>query len=167
MTITMDDTQIKTLEQIEQVLESPRAIAFKGVRREQIYRWIELVLKRFDYFELNRKGKGLVREYLQRLSGLSRAQMTRLVLKCLLEGAIRPSRGRRNRFPAKYTNADKKLLALDGQRTRALIGSRDEAHLGAAALRLRRQTLRAVAGDLHSPNLSISQEPCLPVSRQS
>lgn len=112
MTITMDDTQIKTLEEIEQFLKSSRAIAFKGVRREQIYRWIESILKKFDYFELKRKGKGFVKEYLQRLSGFSRAQMTRLVLKYLLEGAIRPSRGLRNRFPAKYTNADKRLLAL-------------------------------------------------------
>ena len=112
MTVTMDDKQITTLEQVKQVLKNSQALAFKGVAREQIYRWIESVLKRFDYFELNRKGKGLVRAYLQRLSGLSRAQTTRLTLKCLLDGAIRPSRGRRNRFPAKYTDTDKALLAL-------------------------------------------------------
>ncbi len=112
MTVTMDDTQITTLEKIEQVLESAQTITFKGVRREQVYRWIESVLKRFKYFEMNRKGKGLVRAYLHRLSGLSHAQLTRLLLKCLLEGTIRPTRARRNRFPAKYTAADKQLLAL-------------------------------------------------------
>lgn len=112
MTVTMDDAQITTLEQIKQVLQSAQAIAFKGIKREQVYRWIEVVLKRFDYFELGRKDKGLVKTYLHRLSGFSRAQLTRLVLKCLLEGAIRPTRARRNRFPAKYTNADKQLLAL-------------------------------------------------------
>lgn len=112
MTVTMDDAQITTLEQIKQVLKGAKAIAFKRVRREPIYRWIEAVLNRFDYFELGRKDKGLVKTYLQRLSGFSRAQMTRLLLKCLLEGAIRPSRARRNRFPAKYTDADKQLLAL-------------------------------------------------------
>lgn len=110
--MTMDDAQITTLEQIKQVLKSAQAIAFKGTRREPIYLWIEGVLKRFKYFELNRYGKGLVKTYLQHLSGFSRAQLSRLVLKCLLEGAIRPTRARRNRFPAKYTNADKQLLAL-------------------------------------------------------
>ncbi len=110
--MTMDDTQITTLEQVEQVLKGSQAIVFKGSGREQLYRWVEEVLKRFKYFELGRKDKGLVKAYLQRLSGFSRAQTTRLLLKCLLEGAIRPSRGRRNRFPAKYTNADKQLLAL-------------------------------------------------------
>lgn len=112
MTVTMDDTQITTLEQVAQVLKSSQSIAFKGFSREQLYRWVEAVLKRFDYFELKRRGKGLVKAYLQRLSGLSRAQTTRLVLKCLLDGAIRPARAQRNRFPAKYTNADKELLAL-------------------------------------------------------
>jgi hypothetical protein len=112
MTVTMDDTQITTLEQVAEVLKSSQSIAFKGLSREQLYRWIEAVLKRFDYFELKRRGKGLVKAYLQRLSGLSRAQATRLVLKCLLDGAIRPAHARRNRFPAKYTNADKELLAL-------------------------------------------------------
>ena len=112
MTVTMDDTQITTLEQVEQVLKGSQAIAFKGNGREQLYRWVEAVLKRFKYFELGRKDKGMVKAYLQRLSGFSRAQTTRLVLKCLLEGAIRPTRAHRNRFPAKYTAADKKLLAL-------------------------------------------------------
>ncbi|MFQ5458858.1 MAG: transposase family protein [Myxococcota bacterium] len=111
MTVIMDDTHITTLEQVKEVLGSAQAIAFKGVRREQVYRWIEGILKRFDYFELGRKHKGLVKAYLGRLSGFSRAQLTRLLLKYLLEGAIRPSRGRRNRFPAKYTDADKELLA--------------------------------------------------------
>ncbi len=110
--MTMDDTQITTLEQVEQVLKGSQAIVFKGSGREQLYRWVEAVLKRFKYFVLGRKDKGLVKAYLQRLSGFSRAQTTRLLLKCLLEGAIRPTRARRNRFPAKYTAADKALLAL-------------------------------------------------------
>jgi hypothetical protein len=112
MTLTMDDTQITTLEQVEKILAGSEEIAFKGIARAQRYLWIESVLKRFKYFKLNRKGKGLVKAYIQRLSGLSRAQVTRLVLKCLMAGVIRPSRGRRNRFPAKYTRADRELLAL-------------------------------------------------------
>ncbi len=55
--------------------------------------------------------KGTVKAYLERFSGFSRAQITRLLLKCLLDGAIRPLTGRRNRFPTKYADADKRLLA--------------------------------------------------------
>lgn len=111
MTLNMDDTQITTLEQIQRILDSSQAITFKGVDREQRYRWIEAVVKRFDYFELRRKGKGLLKAYLQRLSGFSRAQVTRLLSRELMQGSIRVLRGCRNRFVTKYTAADKELLA--------------------------------------------------------
>jgi len=111
MTISMDDAQITTLEQVQNILESSRAIAFKGIGREQRYHWIEAVVKRFDYFKLGRKGKGLLRAYLQRLSGFSRAQITRLLSRKLMHGAIGVVKGLRNRFATKYTAADKELLA--------------------------------------------------------
>ncbi len=112
MTIIMDDTQIATLEQIKTVLESSKKLVFKGLSREEKYGWIESVLKRFDYFRLGKKGKSLVKAYLQRMSGASRAQLTRLVSRKLMEGVIRTLYERVNRFPTKYTNFDKELLAL-------------------------------------------------------
>ena len=125
----MDDTKITTLEQIREVLLSSRKIAFKGARREELYAWIEAVLKRFDYFNLGRKAKGLVKAYLQCLSGRSRAQVTRLVTKDLLEGGIKPGYAKRNRFASWYTDRDKELLAetdnahgrLSGPATRKIL----------------------------------------------
>jgi hypothetical protein len=125
----MDDTKITTLEQIQEVLTSSGKIAFKQTRREELYGWIEAVLKRFDYFNLRRKAKGLVRAYLQRMSGRSRAQVTRLVTRDLLEGRIKPAYTKRNRFVTKYTNRDKELLAetdnahgrLSGPTTRTIL----------------------------------------------
>lgn len=111
MMIIMDDTNITTLEQVRQVLASPRGIAFKTIRRVQRYAWIERVLKRLSYFELKRGEKGLINAYLRRLSGSSRAQITRLIGRFLRDGAIRTSRALRNRFPAKYTRVDHELLA--------------------------------------------------------
>jgi transposase InsO family protein len=129
MMMTMDDTKITTLEQIRRVLSGPREIAFKATRRAQRYAWLETVLERFRYFELKRPEKGLVKAYLERLSGASRAQITRLVTAYLLTGHIRPAKARRNRFPATYTLADKALLAetdnahgrLSGPATRKIL----------------------------------------------
>ena len=73
MTIIMDDAQITTLEQIRLVLESPRGLEFKGTSRAGRYGWIEEVLERFDYFSLAKKAKGMVKAYLLRMSGISRA----------------------------------------------------------------------------------------------
>jgi transposase InsO family protein len=112
MMLIMDDSRVNTIEQVQQVLAgSPQAIAFKGTGRAQRHAWVESVLKRFRYFELERRGKGLVLRYLRLLSGISRPQITRLVARFLREGAIRPSRPRRNRFHITYTEADKELLA--------------------------------------------------------
>ena len=129
MTIIMDDTQVTTVEQIRDVLAGARAIAFKATDRRERYEWVESVLKRFCYFKLRRNGKGLVKAYLIRLSGFSRAQLTRLVTICLLKGAIRPSKTRRNCFHVKYTAVDRELLAqtdnaherLSGPATKAIL----------------------------------------------
>jgi len=129
MTIVMDDTQVTTLEQIRGILRGSGGIAFKAPERRQRYAWIEAVLKRLGYFKLNRADKGLVKAYLQRFSGFSRAQLTRLITAYLLEGVLRPIKARRNRFPAKYTAIDRELLAqtdnahgrLCGPATRAIL----------------------------------------------
>lgn len=129
MTINMDDTQINTLEQIQNILGTSTALVFKGLRREAVYKWIESVLKRFDYFRLGKKGKGLVKAYLERMSGFSRAQVTRLVLKKLLAGTIKVSYGHGKLFAVKYTILDHELLAqtdnlhgrLSGPATRRLL----------------------------------------------
>jgi transposase InsO family protein len=111
MTITMDDTQIRTMEQIQEVLDGPPGMTFKGLRRDELYRWIHAVLKRFRYPSQPKKAKGLVRAYIQRLTGFSRAQATRLIARDLHNGVIAPKQGKRNRFPSTYTPADKELLA--------------------------------------------------------
>ena len=129
MTITMDDTQINTLEQLQKVLESSTGIAFKGLRREGVYSWIESILKRFEYFRLRKKEKGLVKAYLERMSGISRAQMTRLVSRKLQVGSIKPSYEGCHRIAAKYTVLDHELLAqtdnlhgrLSGPATRRIL----------------------------------------------
>ena len=63
------------------------------------------------YEELKRSGRGWVRRYLSKMTGLSRAQMTRLV-KLYREGEeVKPKSYRRRRFPRRYTREDIELLA--------------------------------------------------------
>lgn len=129
MMITMDDSQIKTLEQIRSVLESSQELEFKGTSRVERYCWIEEVLARLDYFRLGKKGKGQVKAYLERMGGISRAQVTRLVSRQFQVGSIKPLWGRCNRFTAKYTIRDCELLAqtdnlhgrLSGPATRRIL----------------------------------------------
>ncbi|MFC1522898.1 integrase [Elusimicrobiota bacterium] len=111
MTINMDDSQITTLEQIQSILKFPGSLKFKGRSRNEKYIWMDKVLRRFDYFFLRKKDKGMVKSYLLRMTGFSRAQLTRLVSKKLTMGSIKTAAGKRNRFETKYTVFDKELLA--------------------------------------------------------
>jgi transposase InsO family protein len=111
MTITMDDSRMKTLEQIGQFLKSATRVACKAVSREGRYKWIEIVVKRFQYFALVKKDKGMVRSYVHHMTGLSPSQLTRLLARRLMDGSIKLSHRRRNRFGTKYTVFDKELLA--------------------------------------------------------
>lgn len=110
MMITMDDTQINTLEQIRKILATSAGLVFKGLRREAIYTWIASVLNRFNYFHLGKKDKGLVKAYLERMSGRSRAQVTRLVLRKLQVGVIKTLYRGGRRYATKYTVFDHDLL---------------------------------------------------------
>ena len=107
----MDDSQITTLEQVRLILKSSRGLEFKGLSRDGKYAWIERALNRFNYFSLNKKEKGVIKTYILRMSGFSRAQLTRLVSKKCKGGLIKASAVEHHRFEAKYTVFDKELLA--------------------------------------------------------
>ena len=80
MVIDMYEAQVRTLEQVRQVLAGTQAMEFEAADDDDgRYAWIDTVLKRFDYRHLVRVDRGSVLAYLQRLSGYSRAQITRLV----------------------------------------------------------------------------------------
>ena len=52
-----------------------------------------------------------MRRYIGKMTGLSRAQLTRLVGRYLATGQVRMKSGRRHRFPQRYTRADIELRA--------------------------------------------------------
>ena len=65
---------------MRQVLAGTQSLEFRRAQDDQgRYAWIESVLRRFGYRQLPRAHRGPVLAYLQRLSGYSRAQITRLV----------------------------------------------------------------------------------------
>ena len=55
--------------------------------------------------------KGLLRRYLEKMTGLSRSQVTRLIAHYLKTGTVQERSYQRNRFANRYTAADIALLA--------------------------------------------------------
>jgi hypothetical protein len=64
-----------------------------------------------DYDGLGRSGKGLVKRYIAKVTGLSRAQVTRLVGQYVANGVVQSQRGGGVRFTVRYTPEDIALLA--------------------------------------------------------
>src|ERR1035438_10541916 len=75
----MEDGEKLSLEQIRAFVESSSEVRFKGKDREEVYGWMTRVLRQHGYVREGREVKGLVRRYVRRMTGLSRAQVTRLV----------------------------------------------------------------------------------------
>ena len=75
MLLIMNDEKLQTLEQVKQFLEGSEALEFRGLTTEEKYSWIEEVLIRFKYHRLKRDEKGVIRRYMERITGYSRAQV--------------------------------------------------------------------------------------------
>ena len=96
MTIDMNDSGIVTLKQLKRFLLAAKGCKFKGLRREEKYRWIEATVRRFGCFSLGKADKGPVRRYIMLATGFSRPQMNRLLARKLFTGKIEELPCRRN-----------------------------------------------------------------------
>ena len=111
MRLIMNDGQLQTVEQIRQFLEGSEAVEFRGLTAQEKYCWIEEVLIRFRYHRLKRAEKGVIRRYVQKVTGYSRSQVSRLIAEYKRTGRLKKTEYRRHRFPRKYTPSEVGLLA--------------------------------------------------------
>jgi transposase InsO family protein len=138
--ISMDDSRATSLEQIRALVAANGVVRFAGQRRDEVYGWVERTLVRHEYAGLPRPDKGVVRLYLTQMTGLSRAQVTRLITGYQQTGRVTAVSYQRTRFPTIYTAADVGLLAyvdrahgnLSGPATRRIL-EREYSEYGQAA----------------------------------
>ena len=100
-----------SLEEIQAFLEASGEVGFKGGNREEVYEWINKALRGQRYQELKRSGRGWVRRYVEKMTGLSRAQVTRLITLYLSGKEVRAETYKRRSFARRYTREDVELLA--------------------------------------------------------
>ena len=106
MTITMNDAHVGSITQLREVLKITNTVEFKGKNKEETYLWIGNTLGRFRYFSLKKKERSIVKSYLITMTGLSDAQMTRLIARKKKTGRVFVKKGIRNRFELFYTKDD-------------------------------------------------------------
>ena len=107
----MWNTESLSREQIREFLKSSQPIEFAGCGRNEKYAWVERVLGAQNYGELSRGERGVVRAYVEKVTGMSAAQTTRLIRAFLDHGVVRAGAYERRRFSVRYTPEDIALLA--------------------------------------------------------
>lgn len=115
----MTDSHIVTLTQIKEFIKVDTAIKFKALSKKEKYEWINEVLVRFKYFTQRKKDKGIVREYIIKMTGLSCSQLTRLIARKKKFGKVFHDTQKRHRFPKKYNSSDvARLIETDNAHER-------------------------------------------------
>jgi transposase InsO family protein len=122
-------TERLSLEQIQAFLDGSEEVGFKGQKREEVYGWVNQTLRQQGYEGRKRSERGVVRRYVEKMTGLSRAQTTRLITMYLRGEEVKPRPYRRRRFSRRYTREDIGLLAgideahqtLSGPATKTLL----------------------------------------------
>jgi transposase InsO family protein len=107
----MNDEKLETIEQVKRFLEGSEKTDFKGITAEERYHWIEEVLARFRYVKINKTEKGVIKKYIEKVSGYSRSQVARLIRSYIQRGQLRKTQYKRHCFSKHYTMEDIFLLA--------------------------------------------------------
>ena len=113
MVIDMNETKLKTIEQVREFLTGTADVSFSIPADESTLRaFVSTVIRRFGYFRLTKGQRGIVFAYLQRLTGYSRAHLSRLLAQYRDTRSLKPlARASRTSFARQYGPADVALLA--------------------------------------------------------
>ena len=77
--IMMTDARVMSIDELKAFLASSNVLTFKGNSRGETYAWIERTLRTYIYFSSPPSEKGPIRSYMQKITGISAAQLIRLI----------------------------------------------------------------------------------------
>jgi hypothetical protein len=118
----MQDGERISPARIRAFLEGSEELQFKSGTRTERCAWVGRTLVEQEYSGLSRAEKGLVRRYIAKMTGLSRAQVTRLIGQYRDSGKVNARVYRRHRFATRYKPGDIALLALVDEAHETLSG---------------------------------------------
>jgi len=106
----MKNSKTLSLSQIKDFLKSSDPINFKSKSREERNNWIQEIIMYHKYLKRSKKHKILLRRYIIKITGLSKAQITRLIAEYKKRGTLKIKKYKRGTFEKIYTKADIELL---------------------------------------------------------
>jgi hypothetical protein len=149
----MENGEHLSLEQVQAFLTGNEEVGFKAPNRRELYEWTQRTLCAQGYATLNRSGKGLVKRYVEKVTGLSRAQVTRLIGQYAASGIVSSRQGGGQRFTARYSPGDIALLAAVDEAHETLSGPGYAEDSPPGVSRVRRGRLRTSGRDIGGAHL--------------
>ena len=123
MQVHMQSAELFNLEQIRGFLAGSQGIEFRAENRGEAYAFTEQVLVAQEYLRQGKRERGWIRAFLGQVTGLSPAQLTRLIRQYAETGGVRRrDSAQRPRFPRKYSEEDIALLATVDRAHQVLSG---------------------------------------------
>jgi transposase InsO family protein len=111
MDVRMQNSERLTREQIHDFLEGTEGVNFAGQDKREVYGWVERVLVAQEFLQKDKKGRGSIRAYVEKVTGLGSAQVTRLIRQFKETGRVEVAAYQRRAFTRRYTDGDIALLA--------------------------------------------------------
>ena len=161
----MQQAESLSLDEIESFLDGCGSVEFQAGSRADKYALVEGVLKRHHYADQKRSVKGLLRRFLSKLTGLSRAQLTRLIGQFLREKCVRPTAYRRRRFPTKYQPRRHRSPGACRPSTSTSLRAGDASHSPARVPNLQPQGVRTPCRTVGGTPLQLAQTRRLPATQ--
>jgi hypothetical protein len=119
----MEGSHRLSLEQMASFLAASSDLEITAPDTAEVRRIVWRIVQTQRYGSLSKSDKGVVRQYLMRVTGYGRAQITRLIAQCRHgEEEVLPA-VRRRKFPARYNAADIELLARTDSAHEGLSGA--------------------------------------------
>jgi len=106
----MNDTKL-AIEQISPFLKGTQTITFTPISKAACYEEIGSKLKQWRYFKQSKKKKSDIRDYLEKRTGYSHSQLTRLIKRYQQNKQLKKQGYQRHHFAKRYTRNDVLLLA--------------------------------------------------------
>jgi hypothetical protein len=111
MIVHMKNLERLSTAELKSFLANQEAVHYAAAEKQGAYSVIESMLKAQHYRRLKKGQKGIVRRFLVKITGLSRAQITRLIQRFLTTRRVVRKPARQPSFHTRYTPAGIALLA--------------------------------------------------------
>lgn len=111
MTLTMNGSTLISISDVKHFLKSSNRVQFERKYKIEAYQWAEQTLVKFSYMSLNKRHKGIIKQYIAKMTRYSRAQITRLISQYIETGHVLQTDYQRNRFNKIYSDTDIKIPA--------------------------------------------------------